>query len=59
MSPTFLFFDLRRSGVTPRITMDMLIALTAIEYNLQLLHEDRDFDIMANHLPTLQILNSL
>ena len=55
----FLFFNLRRSGVTPRSTMDMLIALTAIEYNLYLLHEDRDFDIMANHLPNLQILNSL
>jgi len=55
----FLFFNLRRSGVTPRSTIDMLIALTAIEYNLNLLHEDRDFDIMANHLPALQILNSL
>lgn len=54
-----LFFSLRRNGVTPRSTIDMLIALTVIEHNLTLLHEDRDFDAMAIHLPALQILNSL
>ena len=55
----FMFFTLRRNGVTPRSTIDMLIALIAIEHNLTLLHEDRDFDTMAIHLPALQILNSL
>lgn len=55
----FMFFNLRRKGITPRSTIDMLVALTAIEHNLALLHEDRDFDTMAIHLPALQILDSL
>lgn len=54
-----LYFNLRRKGVTPRSTLDILIALTAIENNLALLHNDRDFDMMAGHLPELGILNTL
>jgi hypothetical protein len=54
-----MFLSLRRKEITPGSTIDMLIALTAIEYNLALLHEDRDFDTMAIHFPALQILNSL
>lgn len=54
-----LFFKLRRKGITPRSTLDMLIALTAITNNLALLHDDRDFDTMAVHIPELRILNSL
>jgi predicted nucleic acid-binding protein len=54
-----LYFNLRRKGVTPRSTLDMLIALTAIEENLALIHNDSDFDTMANHLPELRILNKL
>lgn len=54
-----MYFDLRRSGVTIRSTIDVLIALTAIQNNLHLLHNDRDFDIMAEKLPKLKILNSL
>ncbi|MCD5414343.1 MAG: PIN domain-containing protein [Clostridiales bacterium] len=53
-----LFFNLRRKGITPRSTIDILIALTAIESRLVLLHSDRDFDIMARHVPELKILNT-
>lgn len=51
-----LYFDLRRKGITPRSTIDILIALTAIENKLMLLHNDRDFDLMAEHVKNLNIL---
>lgn len=54
-----LFFNLRRIGISPRSTLDMLIALTAMKNNLALLHDDRDFDIMAAQIPELRILNTL
>ncbi len=54
-----LYFNLRSKGITPRSTLDMLIALTAIKNSLALLHRDRDFDIMAGHIPELRILNTL
>jgi len=54
-----LYFNLRRKGITPRSTLDMLIALTAIENNLALLHNDRDFDMMAEHIPELRIMHAL
>ena len=50
-----MYFDLRRAGVTPRGTIDLMIAATAIEYNLYLLHDDRDFDLMASVFPKLKI----
>ncbi len=37
----------RRSGVTVRSTVDLLIAQTAIEHGVPLLHNDRDFDRIA------------
>ncbi len=52
-------YKARSNGVTPRSTIDTSIALTVIEHNLTLLHEDRDFDAMAIHLPSLQIFNSI
>jgi len=62
--PTFekasrMFFDLRRKGSTPRSTIDILIALTAIEYNLILLHNDNDFDIISKHIPELKIMTRM
>ena len=54
-----MFFDLRRNGVTVRGTIDMLIALTAIENKLALLHNDRDFESLAAALPELRILSAL
>jgi predicted nucleic acid-binding protein len=54
-----LYFDLRRSGITVRGTVDILIALTAMENNLMLLHNDRDFDAVAAVMPDCAILNTL
>ncbi|MDR0818888.1 MAG: PIN domain nuclease [Oscillospiraceae bacterium] len=54
-----IFFDLRRKGTTVRGTLDVLIALTAIEHNLILLHNDRDFDAVAKLTPELKILESI
>jgi predicted nucleic acid-binding protein len=42
-----LYRQCRQNGVTPRSTIDCLIAQIAIENNLALLHRDRDFDSMA------------
>ncbi|MDR0592950.1 MAG: PIN domain-containing protein [Bifidobacteriaceae bacterium] len=50
-----IYWDLRRRGVTVRGTIDVLIALTAIEHEALLLHDDRDFDAIAAHLPQLQL----
>jgi predicted nucleic acid-binding protein len=44
-----LYFDLRRKGVTVRGSIDLLIACTAIEHDVPLLHEDRDFDQISRH----------
>jgi predicted nucleic acid-binding protein len=54
-----MYFDLRRRGVTIRGTLDILIALTAIEHQLLLLHNDHDFDAIANMVPELKIFNSI
>jgi predicted nucleic acid-binding protein len=51
----YMYFDLRRRGVTPRNTVDLFIAFTAITYGLFLLHDDRDFDNMAPHMPGLKM----
>jgi predicted nucleic acid-binding protein len=49
-----LYFKLRRQGVTPGSTIDVLIALTAIKNNIPLLHDDRDFDAIASKIPDLK-----
>lgn len=54
-----IYFDLRRKGVTPRSTLDILIALTAIENKLALLHNDNDFDLISNYIRELIVLKSL
>lgn len=41
---------LRAKGVTPRGTIDVLIATFCIENGHYLLHADRDFDAMEKHL---------
>ena len=43
---------LRMAGVTPRKTIDTLIATRCIESGLHLLHNDLDFDVFAEHLGT-------
>jgi hypothetical protein len=41
---------LRRLGLTPRSATDVLIATFCAEEGHELLHNDRDFDLMAKHL---------
>jgi len=41
---------LRGKGLTPRKTIDTLIATSCILKGLTLLHDDRDFDPFATHL---------
>jgi len=50
-----MYYDLRRGGMTIRSAIDVLIALTAIEYGLLLLHNDRDFDLMRSQLKDLKM----
>ncbi len=42
-----IYFKCRRKGITIRSTIDCLIAQTAMEHNLFLLHADKDFSAMA------------
>ncbi|MCP4221369.1 MAG: PIN domain nuclease [bacterium] len=46
-----LYFKLRKKGITIRSTIDCLIAQTAIENDLYLLHKDADFTRIADHYP--------
>lgn len=55
---TEMYFQLRRKGVTPRSSIDLLIALTAIENDLVLLHDDRDYDFLAENIGQLKILGA-
>ncbi|AIS53339.1 PilT protein domain-containing protein [Thermoanaerobacter kivui] len=42
-----LYFKCKKKGITIRSTIDLLIAQTAIENNLYLLHDDKDFSLIA------------
>jgi predicted nucleic acid-binding protein len=46
-----IYMDCRKRGVTVRSTIDCLVAETALEHNLFLLHQDVDFDSMAKVIP--------
>jgi predicted nucleic acid-binding protein len=52
-------FTCRRSGITVRSTIDILIAETAIENNIFLFHKDSDFDNIAKVVPDLKIYKGL
>lgn len=43
-----LYQKCRQKGVTPSSTIGCMIAQVAIEYELSLLHHDKDFDRMAD-----------
>ena len=45
----------KKNGVTIRSTIDLLIAETAIENDLYLLHNDNDFNFMAKAVKNLKI----
>jgi hypothetical protein len=44
-----LYRAVRRKGVTVRKPVDCMVASVAIEHDLSLLHNDRDFDHIAEH----------
>jgi len=46
-----MHLTLRQKGVSVSSTMDCLIAVTAIENELFLLHNDADYDRIAEHFP--------
>ena len=45
-----IYRSLRKKGITIRKPVDCMIASVAIEYDIPLLHNDRDFDHIAKHL---------
>lgn len=47
----YLFQACRRAGETVRRLTDCLIAIPAIRAGAQVLHQDRDFDVIARHSP--------
>ncbi|MCY4278778.1 MAG: PIN domain-containing protein [Gammaproteobacteria bacterium] len=54
-----IFFDLRRKGLTVRSAIDCCIAQLAIEHNALLLHDDRDFDVIAKIRPLTNLRLSI
>ncbi|MDY0170783.1 MAG: PIN domain nuclease [Thermoguttaceae bacterium] len=44
-----MYRSLRKKGITIRKPVDCMIASVAIEHDLALLHNDRDFDQIARH----------
>lgn len=50
-----LYQTCRRAGKTPRSSNDCLIARIAIEHELILLHDDRDFEAIAAATPALRL----
>lgn len=48
-----LYRRCREQGITPRSTVDCLIACIAIEHQASLLHSDRDFEHIATVEPSL------
>lgn len=50
-----LYFECRQHGITIRSTIDCLIAQIAIEHDLILLHNDKDFTRLAQVEPTLEL----
>ncbi|MDP1699055.1 MAG: PIN domain nuclease [Xanthomonadaceae bacterium] len=53
-----LYARCRWAGITPRSPHDCLIAATAIEHGVPLLHDDRDFERIAGIEPGLRLLAS-
>ena len=53
-----IYFDCRRRGITVRSSNDCLIAQTAVEHNLVLLHNDEDFRRISSVLKELKETSS-
>ena len=52
-----IYRKLRKKGITIRKSNDCIIAATALEHHCQLLHNDKDFSPVAEHLP-LKIIST-
>ena len=50
-----IYQSCRRAGKTPRSSNDCLIARIALEHDLVLLHDDRDFEAIAAVMPGLRL----
>jgi predicted nucleic acid-binding protein len=50
-----LFYDLRRQGITVRSTIDCCIAQLAMSHQVLLIHNDRDFEAIAQVCPLQQL----
>lgn len=46
-----IYYDLRRQGLTVRSPIDCCIAQTALQNDLLLVHNDRDFETIAQVRP--------
>lgn len=53
-----IYFDCRRRGITVRSSNDCLIAQTAVEYDLILLHNDEDFHRIGRVLKRMKETSS-
>ena len=49
-----IYYDLRREGKTVRNTIDCCIAQLALSYDLVLLYQDRDFEVIQGIRPLKQ-----
>jgi len=52
----WMYYKCRKAGITPRSTIDMVIAQTAIDNNLLLFHNDNDFIQISRVIPDLKLL---
>jgi len=50
-----IFYELRKKGITVRSPIDCCIAQIAIERRVLLIHNDRDFDVIAKSFPLQQM----
>lgn len=46
-----LVFEMRRLGLTLKNPIDALIAQTALDHNLTIVHDDQDFELIARMRP--------
>ncbi|MCL2329035.1 MAG: PIN domain nuclease [Bacteroidetes bacterium] len=51
-----MYLNCRKAGITPRSSIDMIIAQTAIENNLILFHNDKDYGNIAKINTNLRCL---
>jgi predicted nucleic acid-binding protein len=52
----WIYYKCRKAGITPRSTIDLVIAQTAIDNNLLLFHNDNDFIQISRVIPDLKLL---